>query len=265
MAQLKGPLQFTGSIGNFRSYYDKRLKRYILSTKGGASRELILNSPEFERTRENMKDFAACSMWASLLRKALLCVAALYRGNYFSNIVKYGKNIQKFDTVNIKGKRSVASSMASHLLKLINFNEDQPFSMAFCNPVKVVFSDDKKRVTLQISDFQSYGQLHWISPFQSYRFTLVIAQLADMVWNETELKYLPIVKGLEHLTVTTVSDWQNRITDKIEVNLEASFAAPALQQLGTTVVVVMGIEFRDAQPNNITLGGTMGIVECFVE
>jgi hypothetical protein len=32
MAQLKVPLQFTESIGNFRSYYDKRLKRYILST-----------------------------------------------------------------------------------------------------------------------------------------------------------------------------------------------------------------------------------------
>jgi hypothetical protein len=32
MAQLKGSLQFTESSGNFRSYYDKRLKRYTLST-----------------------------------------------------------------------------------------------------------------------------------------------------------------------------------------------------------------------------------------
>jgi hypothetical protein len=65
MAQLNGPLQFTGSIGNLRCYYDKRLKRYILSSKGGANKEQILNSPVFKRTHENMSEFAGCSKWAS--------------------------------------------------------------------------------------------------------------------------------------------------------------------------------------------------------
>ena len=56
MAQLKGSIQFTGSIGTIRSYYNKKLKRYILSTKGGAAKEKIMNSPVFARTRENMAE-----------------------------------------------------------------------------------------------------------------------------------------------------------------------------------------------------------------
>lgn len=267
MAHLTGPLQFSGSIGNLRSYYDKRLKRYILSSKGGASRDLILNNPGFARTRENMNDFSACSMWASLLRKALADIAGLYRGNYFSNMVKYGKNIQKFDTVNVKGKRSVESSKASHLLKLINFNEDQPFNMAYCYPFEVAFSEDKRHVTLRILGFQSYGQLHWNAVFQSYRFSMVILQLADMVWNEAERKYLPTVMGLDRLSVTTVTDWHNRSTDKIDLTLEASFAEPALQQPGTTVVVALGIEVSQSLTTNAhfsVFDGTMQIVACFV-
>jgi hypothetical protein len=65
MARLKGSFTFTGSIGNIRSYYDKKKKCYILATKGGSSKELIENNPSFARTRENMNEFKACGIWAS--------------------------------------------------------------------------------------------------------------------------------------------------------------------------------------------------------
>ena len=88
MARLKGPILFTGGLGNIRSIYNKKLKRYILSTKGGASKELIKNSPAFVRTRENMSEFTACGKWASQVRKGLLSISHLFFGYYFSEIVK---------------------------------------------------------------------------------------------------------------------------------------------------------------------------------
>ena len=33
MAELKGPIQFIGSMGNIRVYYNKTLKRYIVSRR----------------------------------------------------------------------------------------------------------------------------------------------------------------------------------------------------------------------------------------
>ena len=267
MAQLIGPIRFTGSVGNIRSYYDSRVKKYIVSTKGGASRELILNNPEFARTRENMNDFSACSMWASLLRKALISMSALFRGNYFNNIMKYAKRIQKFDVVNPRGSRMVESSKYARMLQLIRFNEDQPFDLAFCFPLQVSLSEDKKRVTLKILGFRSYGHLYWKSPFQSYRFTMVIAQLADMVWDKTEKKFTPTISDLEQYSETVSSKFYNRSTEEIDIILEASFAEPALQHPGTTVVVALGVEvsgYNNTDPYLSIQSGTMQIVECFV-
>ena len=72
MGELKGPILFTGSVGNIRAYYDKALKRYVLSNKGGANRDLILKSPKLARQRENMNEF-----------KALLPVSHLFDSQYF--------------------------------------------------------------------------------------------------------------------------------------------------------------------------------------
>jgi hypothetical protein len=51
--------------------------------------------------------------------------------------------------------------------------------------------------------------------------------------------------------------------------LEASFAEPALQIPGTTVIVAMGIEFSKTKVSpdtkDTTGEGTMKIVECFVD
>ena len=33
MAELKGPFLFTGSIGNIRAYYNKTIKRFVLSKR----------------------------------------------------------------------------------------------------------------------------------------------------------------------------------------------------------------------------------------
>lgn len=207
-------------------------------------------------------------MWASLLRKSLSSLVNLFHGSYYSNMVSYAKKIQMFDGVNARGKRSVASSKASDLLKMINFNTDQPFNRIFCNPLTVVLSDDKKSVTLTIPHFQPFSQLHWCVRFQSYRFILVIAQLADMVWNEAERQYEPVVAGLARCTVTTVSEWHSRISDAVDLCLKASFEEAALQQPDTTVVVALGIEVTDCESVSScvtpTVNGVMAIVECFV-
>jgi len=51
MTELKGPVLFTGSLGSIRAYYNKTLKRYIVSTKGGSTREMIMENAAFARQR----------------------------------------------------------------------------------------------------------------------------------------------------------------------------------------------------------------------
>jgi hypothetical protein len=87
MAELKGPIQFTGSLGDIRVYYNKTLKRYIVATKGGASKNLIKRSPQLARQRENMSEFKECAKWGKQLRYALLKIDHLHKGYFFADIL----------------------------------------------------------------------------------------------------------------------------------------------------------------------------------
>jgi hypothetical protein len=268
MARLKGPIQFTGSVGNIKSVYNKKLKRYILSTKGGPSAALIKKSPAFARTRENMNEFKACGQWSSQLRKSLLSIAHLHDGNYFSEIVALAKSIQKHDDQHLKGFRSIESSKASRQLTQINFNSLHPFNHVLSHPLEIHFSEDKKTVTLNLSGFKSYSRLNWPTRYQSYRIALVIAQLPDWVWNDETGSYGPVMMDLEQLTVTTFSEWRPCSDDPEDLFLSASFAQSALQHPNTTVIVALGIEVSSYPTNQANFNpsgfGTMKIVECYV-
>jgi len=268
MAELKGPVLFTGSIGGIRAYYNSTLKRFIVSTKGGSTREQIKNNPAFARQRENMKEFKVCAMWSAQLRKAIFSLSHLLYGYYFSEFMSLAKSIQKHDDVHYRGTRSIESSKDAMLLKCLNLNRLHPFEQVFTHQYNVAFSVDQRSVTLQLLDFKSYARINWPVRFDSYRVALVIAQLPDFYWNEADQMFLPVVANLERLSVTAYSDWLPRSTDPVDITLTVSFAQPALQHPGTTVVVALGIEiaapFADANLTTPAGYGTLKIIECFV-
>ena len=268
MGTLKGPIQFTGSVGGIRCYYDKALKRWIISTKGGQSKEMIKNNPAFALQRDNMNEFKVCSRWASQLQKSLVKIQHLHKGYYFPKIVKLGKTIIKHDTINEYGLRSLESSKAPKLLLGINFNAFYPFDEVFSLPYKVLFSEDKKTVTLKLLGLISRYHIKWFETYASFRITLVIAQGSDYYWDKKERIYKPVNEKAVELSQTAYSEWLASGTDPQDVILEASFAEPALQIPGTTVIVAMGIEFSKTKvsPNETKTYGTgsMKIIECFV-
>ena len=268
MAELKGPILFTGSIGNIRAYYDKALKRYILSNKGGANKNLINKSPKLARQRENMNEFKGCSKWTSHLRKAIDAISHLHNGYYFSAILAMGKFIQKQDEVGEKGYRSIESNKFSELLKSLNFNYQHPFDQVISPPYELLFSEDKTTVTLRLLGFKSFTRIHWPERYESYRISLVIAQQPDFAWNAKDKEYQPIIKGLVKASEISQSDWHPRSAEPDDIVLSASFSYPALQQPGTIVVVAIGVEVSQYPLSGIILNstgpGTMKIVECYV-
>jgi len=221
----------------------------------------------FTGTRENMSEFKGCGMWSSQLRKSLIKIAHLHEWYYFSEIVALAKSIQKHDLVSLRGFRSIVSSESSALLKQINFNQVHPFDKVLSHWCELLFSPDKRTVTLNLPGFRSFSHLNWPSNYQSFRFSLVIAQLPDYVWRDEEMQYRPLYNDMEKLSVSTFSEWYPNNTALIDISLSASFDLPALQQPGTTVIVAMGIEFSTDPPaSNLTSRsglGTMKILQCF--
>ena len=267
MGPLKGPIQFTGSIGGIRCYYDKALQRWIISTKGGSTKELIKHNKAFARQRENMNEFKVCSYWASQLQKSFLSLNHLYKGYYFPKIVKLGKAINKLDRMSSRGVRSLESSKFPELLTRIRFNMFYSFDEVFTHPYEVSFLEDKKTVTLKIFGLISNWDIHWPEKYDSFRITLAIAQLSDWKWVKSKKCYEPVIENARMLSVSAYSQWRTHNTVSEDILLEASFAEPALPKPGTTVMVGMGIEFSPTKVAPDTLNtwgnGTMKILECF--
>jgi len=268
MAELKGPIQFIGSIGNIRVYYNKTLKRYIVSTKGGSSKALIKKNPAYARQRECMTEFKACAYWASLLKQLLSDIGHLARGYYYQSSVKLAKTIQKHDDLHMRGKRSIESSKDANLLTTLCFNKGHPFEEVFSQRFDVGFSLDRKTVTVSLPGFSSRSRITWPTRYNLYRIALVIAQLPDFEWVGTDMCYKPCVDDLERRTVTVYTEWRQQSTEAEDLVLEASFEQPALSVKGTTVIVALGVEVSpgigDVNVADLAGMGSLKIVDCFV-
>jgi len=268
MAHNDGPIKFNGSLGNIRSYYDSGLKKTILTTKGGANKNLILNNPAFARTRDCINEFTACSIWASLLRRSFLDIDHLMYSRYYAEIVKLTKEIQVKDQESPYGFRSIEASKSAYMLREISFNRQHPFNGVIRDAYSIVLSPDKKTVNFTMNGFTPMSKLSWPTRFSAFRLYLAIAQVSDMVWNERDKRFNTIYSDLERLTQCTVTDWMGRNMEPVDIEMEVSFDEPALTQSGTTVVVALGIEMAtDVSSGGAYIppgNGTVGIVECFV-
>src|SRR5579862_1387448 len=122
MAQLESEFEFTGSLGNLSAYKMRGVDRIVIRTKGGASRDKILKSPEFELTRRNISEFSGCSTAGRWVRYALYSQRALADYNISGPLNALMKSMQLLDKVSEWGKRSILLSKNPTLLEGFSLN-----------------------------------------------------------------------------------------------------------------------------------------------
>ena len=266
MGEITGPFRFKGSLGNFRSYYNSAAKKYVVATKGGATRDLIFNHPAFARQRENMTEFGACGKWSHLIRMSLYDLDELNSGFYMGGITKLAKVIQTKDREGKKGHRSIISSKYKNLLTSINFNDTYPFRQIVCRVPEVVSDDVRQTVIINMPRFSSFSELNWGKRYFFYRFTLTIGQLSDYIWVEEKNAFEPAHENLEDTRISVRTEWLSNNTDFTDISLIASFKDEAIPADDVTVLVALGIEFAsklgDSTLSAISGDGTMALVAC---
>ena len=266
MAEIIGPLRYKGSIGGISVYWNKVLKRWIARQKGGANKNLIQNSPVFERTRENNQEFTACNEFAKLVRNSLQEIDHLNYGYYMGDVVKQVKRLQLLDNDGTRGFRSIEPSKHKSILTDINFNEEHPFNQVLLRHPEVISDDERQSVIVSIPQFYPYRELMWKKKFDYYRITVTIAQIPDYSWVKVKKVYEKSNADLDKRHVTVYSDWLQPGTGIKDFSLSASFADDAIPPEDATVLVVVGIEFA-TMPSKNTISwskgdGTMKILDC---
>ena len=111
MATIKGPLQLEGSVGGMSFYTRRGSEKIIVRSKGGASKQVIKNSPRFENLRLQQNEWRGCTAFASKLRFAFGGLHRVADYNLTPALNAFAKNLQKTDENSEKGKRIIPISL----------------------------------------------------------------------------------------------------------------------------------------------------------
>ena len=267
MARHKGPINFDGSLGNFRSYYDPSTGKQIDGETGGPTSEEFWNNPNYEPAQKRAIEMGGRSKWASYIKLGLFDIRHLMHSRAFNNIVAAGRPIQALDETEDIGFRGIDANKDPNLLLEIDFNKDLSFASVIREIYQISFSADHKTITLTIPDFVPTRDIRRVTKYVAVRFFLNISQVSAVIWNPVTKVYEPVVSDLELLSKCTIGEWIAKTNEAGEVILEASFDDPAFSIPGTTVIVSMGIEFavsmKQGQYTTLPQSGTMAIVGYF--
>lgn len=267
MAILKGPFNFEGSLGGFRSSWDKDLKKQVLSTKKTGNSNIIKNNPKQWQIKALNNEWAGCCIWSKIIRLKTEELVYLKNGRQNGKLTGIAKFIQEMDTTCVLGHRRIESSKSKDLLVGFSMNNAHPFKDVLHVKPEVSISEDRRVVTLKLNNFRSSSKFKWPEVVQCYRLYLTIFELPDIEWDEFTVKFRPKYPVASLATVTAVSEWIGVRTTLTDVQIAAAFPEGYQPREGITVVAVMGVELSSGTIHDTQMivkdHGTMVIVDCF--
>lgn len=134
MAKQISLLKVNGTLEDLTFY--KSQDGLLVRTKGGVSRERIMNDPAFARTRENGSEFGHSANSGRMLRVAAgQLVFKVKDKRLSSRLLKLMSTIKNLDSSSARGERKVAlglqTAAGKELLKGFDFNSKATMSSVF--------------------------------------------------------------------------------------------------------------------------------------
>ena len=140
MARQKGIVKLKGTIDDLTFFKSK--DGFIVKQKSAVSAETILTSPNYVRTRENMREFSEAAKDGKLLRVALHAYMVNAKDSRVtSRLTKLMSQVLKLDATGVRGFRTVGTAIvlpsAMTLLQGFNFNKRSIISAVMLVPYTV--------------------------------------------------------------------------------------------------------------------------------
>jgi hypothetical protein len=152
MGKQRSIIEIVGTFGNLTFY--KTEDGFLVKRKGSIAKSKIETSSQFERTRENMNEFAEAGFSAKKLRKSVLSLLTLAKDSKLqSRLVKRMMQIVHTDTTSARGQRVVAKGDLT-LLTGLDFNRHAELSTVFTAPYTTAIDRVAGVITIDIPAFQ---------------------------------------------------------------------------------------------------------------
>ena len=241
MAYQKGILDYRGSFKSIRNYRNKKDPRTLAGEKGGANRELIMNNPAFERTRENMCEFKGCGEAVKAIRQGLNHLIPEHTDTRFTGrLVKIVKKINVKDPLGEHGSRSILFTIGKTILNTMTLHERRKIDHQLRRFITTSHPETRTEATIRVNGLTP-NPLFVPTSAQYYRVVNHLSIISDYAYNTSNRKY----EALNTLDTTSVFAY----SDYIPVNTPLTIALKAAFPLGTvlsetaTVLQCIGIVY----------------------
>lgn len=245
MAIVKGPIQFSGSISNVSFYTRRGSDKVIARSKGGATKEKIKSSANFEGFRLQQNEWKGCTAFASSLRYTF---GGLYRlADYNLTPVLNGlaKNLQKTDTENPNGQRSICLSHLRYTLDNFNFNRQYPFNTVFRLMVSSAIDRSEASGTVHIPRIIALNDILNIQKLPYFRLIVSLGVMSDVKWDAAASEFRAATPDIHGISEVWTGEWchTESVTDEQTIKLQLTDNDRAHFDDNASLILSMGIEF----------------------
>ena len=264
MGTFKGPLDFNGSVGGFNGYYDRDAKKKVIREKKGKNKN---NNKHAPRALDQNREFKAMCIFSKFIRRATLDIESLKNGRLAGYLNRIAKTIQLLDDDGILGYRTILSSEYTYPLKGFCFNNAHPFKEVFQVAPEISISEDRREVTLKLTNFKSKSKFNWPEKVGHYRIYMLNFALKDVAWDPDRNAYDPTYTSQRLVKSFVISNWFSVESVARDIQLAATFREELQIPENSSIVTVMGLEFASAYDNDLYYvvkdHGTAYIAEVF--
>jgi hypothetical protein len=247
MAKLEGNIQITGSLDNLSFYKMRGSDKIIVRKKGGPSRKQVKHSPKFELTRRNNREFGGRAQAAQSIKQVLNSLRFLADYNITGPLNALLKPIQKMDTGNQWGKRSIILSKNARLLEGFSLNRRYQLDSIVRTPVLCAVQG--QQVIIDIPDL--LPGLNFIAPgnYPWYKFIATAGLVPDLYYKDDLWGYQP-KSDYNYDPKDTYTGWLPVNTRAASLKLSID-GLPAPKPGDHSMLIAVGIAFGTMQGSDI--------------
>ena len=267
MAIQKGHIKYVGTLGDVRHFKMKGLPEYYAGLKGGPSAEQVQTDPAFERTRENMNEFAACAKAGKSVRTALSSLLNTMSDSQLTGrLTAIMKKINLEDQTEARGYRAILITQQQQYLKNVQFDASVNFDGIFSAPYTVAHNANRNEGTLTVPVFNPANLL--IAPAGSTHFRLIqaVAVISDFAYNSNTGTYEPIDATNNEASIVAYSPYLPLDSAAAAQSVVATLAGSPTLSNDVSVIQAVGIEFSQKVGANyypFSSGNCLKVVEIF--
>lgn len=267
MAKQIGLVKYQGTMGGVRHFKIKGLQGDFAGLKGGPSKEQVLTSKEFKRTRENMSEFGGSATAAKVVRTGFASlVKTMGDPRLTSRLTRAFKRIN-LEATGKRGERPILLTANKEIIKGFNFDKNLALASVFTAPYSWSVNVGRNETTLTIPAFDPASSIN--APVGATHFKLIngITSVSDYQFDTNTGKYEPKVdaqNGLNAVT-TTVELALGTPIGAVTTLIAALPGAPGLSA-DVGLVTCIGIEFYQKIGTQFYLfasGNAMRVDEVF--